>query len=62
MTLKKKKKHFHHIRKNPYNRILKEEPKEKYLSIITESCSYIYNSFDKRFLVTLLLSNKNTCK
>ena len=33
--------HFHHMRKNSYDKILKRESKEQYLSTVPKFC-YIY--------------------
>ena len=32
------------MRKNPYGKILKWEPKEQYLSTVPKSCSFIKNA------------------
>ena len=50
--------HFHSMRKNPHDRILKWEFKEQHLSIVPKSCSYIYiyilESKDKSFWQTII--------
>ena len=35
-----KKKHFHLMRKNPHDRILKGKPKKQYINIVHKSCSF----------------------
>ena len=54
------------MRKNPYDRILREKPKEKYLKTVPKSCSYINLKLVickilsiAFFVVTFLLSHVN---